>query len=148
MYAKLSVLLASTLAMALADSPYHPIAPYHPAPAPYHAPGKTQWYLKFSERSRIENSREFLEHQYIPMSCVSNEILRNFLGKVLLFRTFLKLWSSFDFFELSHFSKNDSRTIFNLKKILNKNENDNFLKFCIAIWVDSQKKLDSCPVTK
>lgn len=37
-----SVLFASTLALALADVPYHPApyhpAPYHPAPAPYHAP--------------------------------------------------------------------------------------------------------------
>ncbi len=42
MFAVISV-LASTLALAMADSPYHPApyhapapAPYHPAPAPYH----------------------------------------------------------------------------------------------------------------
>ena len=44
MIAKLSVLLASTLALSLADhAPYHAPAPY-PAPAPYHAPAPAPYH--------------------------------------------------------------------------------------------------------
>lgn len=51
MYSKLSVLLVSSLALAIADhapyhpAPYHPApAPYHPAPAPYHAPAPAPYH--------------------------------------------------------------------------------------------------------